>query len=138
LAPYIAIAGQSLELAGHEVRVGIPAVEGLVAAANLASRLTTFRNALTPDSFETDARRELDRMGISGAIELVPSLRPKYAGQPVRRVLRIKDKRVVGFSVRALGLTAEESIRLQEEGLGGRRRMGCGVFVPFVQPRRAT
>jgi CRISPR/Cas system CSM-associated protein Csm4 (group 5 of RAMP superfamily) len=26
-------------------------------------------------------------------------------------------------------LKAEESIRLQEEGLGGRRRMGCGVFV---------
>ena len=28
------------------------------------------------------------------------------------------------------GLTAEESICLQERGLGGRRRMGCGLFVP--------
>jgi len=29
------------------------------------------------------------------------------------------------------GLTAEESIKLQEIGLGGRRHMGCGIFVPY-------
>ena len=40
--------------------------------------------------------------------------------------MRIRDKRVVGYAVLATGLTVEESIRLQEHGLGGRRRMGCG------------
>jgi CRISPR/Cas system CSM-associated protein Csm4 (group 5 of RAMP superfamily) len=30
-------------------------------------------------------------------------------------------------------LTAEESIRLQEHGLGGRRKMGCGVFEEWTQ-----
>jgi hypothetical protein len=29
------------------------------------------------------------------------------------------------------GLSAEDSLRLQEVGIGGRRHMGCGVFVPF-------
>jgi hypothetical protein len=28
-------------------------------------------------------------------------------------------------------LTATESILLQEHGLGGRRHMGCGIFVPM-------
>jgi hypothetical protein len=28
------------------------------------------------------------------------------------------------------GLTAAESLLVQEHGLGSRRRMGCGVFVP--------
>ena len=28
-------------------------------------------------------------------------------------------------------LTAEESIRIQESGLGGKRHMGAGVFLPF-------
>jgi CRISPR-associated protein Cas6 len=45
--------------------------------------------------------------------------------------MRIKDKKLVGYALRVTGLTAEESIRLEEEGLGGRRRMGCGVLVPF-------
>jgi CRISPR-associated protein Cas6 len=36
---------------------------------------------------------------------------------------------VVGYALRVNGLTEEGSIRLQEEGLGGRRRMGCGIFV---------
>jgi len=31
------------------------------------------------------------------------------------------------------GLTAEESLTVQEHGLGGRRHMGCGLFVPFIQ-----
>jgi CRISPR-associated protein Cas6 len=130
IAPYIAFAGQSLELDGHRVRVGIPQVESLAPAPNLASRLVTFRNALTPDSFEVDVRRELDRMEIAGTPLLVAATRPEFAGRPLRRVLRIKDRRVIGYSLRVLGLTALESARLQEEGLGGRRRFGCGLFSP--------
>jgi CRISPR-associated protein Cas6 len=131
IAPFIAVAGQSLDLDGHRVRAGIPQVEALSPTPNLASRLVTFRHALDPPRFEADVRRELDRMQIAGTPEIAMATNPKSAGQPLRRVLRIKDKRVVGYSLRMLGMTAEESIRLQEEGLGGRRRMGCGVFVPM-------
>ena len=74
-------------------------------------------------------------MQVAGTPHLVPAARPKFVGQPLRRVLRIKDRRVVGYSLRVLGLTAEESIRLQEEGLGGRRRMGCGVLLPMKEAR---
>jgi len=28
------------------------------------------------------------------------------------------------------GLDADESLKLQEHGIGGRRRFGCGIFVP--------
>lgn len=45
--------------------------------------------------------------------------------------MRIKDKMVVGFQVEVTQLTGEESITLQEQGIGGRRRMGCGIFVPL-------
>jgi len=130
IAPYIAVAGRSLDLEGHHVRVGIPQVEALVPSTNLAARLVTFRNALDPSAFEADCRRELERMQISGTPQLVPATRSKFAGQPLRRVLRVKDRRVVGYALRVLGLTAEESIVLQENGLGGRRRMGCGMFGP--------
>ena len=39
IAPYIAVAGQLLNLEGHHMRAGIPRVEGLTPAANLAARL---------------------------------------------------------------------------------------------------
>ncbi len=131
IAPYIALAGQALELDDHRLQVGIPRVEALIPAANLASRLVTFRHALTPSDLEEDVSRELARLEISGTPHFVHSSRPAFTGQPIRRVLRIREKRVVGYALRVTGLTAEESIRLQEEGLGGRRRMGCGVFSPF-------
>ncbi len=46
-------------------------------------------------------------------------------------MFRIKDKHVVAHTLLVSELTAEETIRLQEEGLGGRRKLGCGVFVPY-------
>jgi CRISPR-associated protein Cas6 len=49
--------------------------------------------------------------------------------------LRIHGKRIVGFSVIIQGLTAEESMKLQEHGLGGRGKMGCGFFVPLKEGR---
>jgi CRISPR-associated protein Cas6 len=133
IAPYIALAGKELDLEGHHLRVGIPRVESLSSAANLAARLVTFRHALTPSAFEENVRRELGGLEIAGVPQLVPSPRPNWRGQPIRRVLRVKDKKVVGYALRVSALTAEGSIRLQEEGLGGRRRMGCGLFVAVME-----
>jgi CRISPR-associated protein Cas6 len=48
----------------------------------------------------------------------------------VRRTLEIAGRTVVGYAVEVSGLTAEESIILQENGIGGRRRFGCGIFIP--------
>ena len=53
-----------------------------------------------------------------------------HAGEPLRRVLHIKGERHVGFGMLIEGLTADESLRLQQNGLGGRRKMGCGLFLP--------
>lgn len=131
IAPYIALAGQTLELDGHLLQVGIPRVDGLIPAASLASRMVTFKHALIPEKCLEDAHRELELLEINAMPELVVSTDPFKRGRAIRRVLRIKDKRIVGFSVRVTGLSPEESIRLQEQGLGGRRRMGCGVLTPF-------
>jgi CRISPR-associated protein Cas6 len=131
VASYLALAGRELDLDAHRLRVGIPSVEALIPAANLASRLVTFRGALDPARFEDHAREELTRLGIKAEPSLAPSDHPSWTGQPIRRVLRICDKRVVGFALRVAGLTGEESIRLQEDGLGGRRRMGCGIWIPM-------
>jgi CRISPR-associated protein Cas6 len=131
VANYLAVAGSELELDGHRVRVGIPRVEALVPAPGLASRLVTYKNAQDPAALLEDVARDLAEMNVAGTAGLVPAQREGQDIQPIRRVLRVKGRRIVGFALRVNGLTAEESILLQERGLGGRRRMGCGIFVPM-------
>jgi CRISPR-associated protein Cas6 len=74
------------------------------------------------EAFVAAVRRQLDALCISPEAGLSPGK---------RRTVRIKDKEVVGYELLLDGLTAEESITVQEHGLGGRRHMGCGIFVPF-------
>jgi CRISPR-associated protein Cas6 len=54
----------------------------------------------------------------------------RSVGEPIRRTLGIHGKQIVGFAVRVDGLSSEDSLTLQARGLGGRRRFGCGAFVP--------
>lgn len=135
------LAGQSLELDGRRVRVGAPRVEGLVPAATLASPLVLIKLArppearatspqVTPERFLEAAGKQLAQMGLVQAEAEIPLIQNgPHAGQPRRRVLRVKDQTHAGYALIVRGLTAEESIRLQERGLGGRRLMGCGLFL---------
>jgi CRISPR-associated protein Cas6 len=94
-----------------------------------------------PEQFLETARRQMEAIGIHAELGIpfkesgsrVEGPAPD-AGEPglLRRTLRIADKTIVGFALMASGLSAEESITLQEQGLGGRRRFGCGVFIPAL------
>jgi len=129
IASYLALAGSRIELEGAFLSVGIPRVEPLRAATNLTSRLVTIGRLVEPGPFEESVRRQLASYGVSAVASFVPSTDLSRVGQPTRRVLRIKGRRIVGYALRVDGLTAEESLTVQENGLGSRRRMGCGVFV---------
>jgi CRISPR-associated protein Cas6 len=47
-----------------------------------------------------------------------------------RGELQTDAGRLVGFSLMLHGLSAAESLLLQEHGLGRHRKLGCGLFVP--------
>jgi CRISPR-associated protein Cas6 len=131
------LAGKALELDGHRIRLGVPRVAALVPAATLASPLVLIKIAhaaenggVTPEAFLASAREKLKVMGVSGGARIQAVREGPRAGQPKRKVIRVKEQTHVGFAMIVEGLTAGESIRLQEEGLGGRRVMGCGLFLP--------
>ena len=133
------LAGKSLDLDGCKLRVGVSETRALVPAPALHCRIVTTRNGNDPARFDAEIARQSAALGIRSKVFRVPAVRhgaPENAGRsdsrdPSRRIVRVKGKRIVGYAVLATELTAEESIQLQERGLGGRRRMGCGVFVPF-------
>ena len=129
ISRFLPLAGKQLRLLDRTLRIGVPQVRAIVPAPALRSRLVTIKlaDAVTQpadaaaQAFRDAILRQLTELGISTEARL-----SVYK----RRTLRIKDKEVVGYEVLIDGLTAEESITVQERGLGGRRHMGCGVFVP--------
>ena len=120
LPSLLPIAGKTLELDGQRIGIGVPQTSLLRPASALYAHLVTTRNGQDEARFDTEIRHQLDALGIAG-----------QATRGKRRVFRVKDKRVVAHSVLVSELTAEESIRLQEAGIGGRRKMGCGMFEPW-------
>jgi CRISPR-associated protein Cas6 len=48
-----------------------------------------------------------------------------------RRTVAAGAREIAGFSVVLHSLTAEGSLRLQSEGMGGDRVLGCGIFIPY-------
>ena len=63
--------------------------------------------------------RELFSLEIRGELALGP-----------RRDLRVLDQTLMGFAMSVHGLTGEDSVHLQEAGLGAWRKLGAGVFAP--------
>src|SRR5262249_9177851 len=126
----LALAGKSLDLAGHRIRLGVPQVRALVPGSSLAARLVTIKGFTEPNPFLSAARRQLDALNVQAELRIPRIGQGPHTGKPRRHVLQIKDRRVVGYTLQVTHLTAEGSLRLQEHGLGGRRRMGCGFFAP--------
>jgi len=116
---YLTLAGKKLDVDGHSLRIGIPEVLLLRPVASLRARLVTIKGFMETETFLDAVKRQLQDLQVAGEAQI---------GE--RKTFRIKDKQVVGFSLGITNLTAEESLTLQEKGLGGRRRMGCGMFVP--------
>ena len=116
------LSGQMLSVGGKSIQLGVPRLFPLIAAPALRSRLVTIKGMIAPDLFADAVRRQLADSDVEADVTVV-------LGK--RRTLRIRHKEIVGFEVLLEGLSAAESIAVQERGIGGRRHMGCGVFSPF-------
>lgn len=126
----LSLAGKRLELDGYPIRLGIPTAQPLMPSPTLYSRIVTFRNSLEISKFLEEAKRQLqEELQIKANLEM-----PKEGQSRTRRIITIKDKKIVGFSLIAHGLSDEDSLKLQTFGLGGRRSMGCGIFNPIRKP----
>ncbi len=136
IAEALPLAGQSLSISGEQIELGVPTVRPLVPAATLDSRLVVIKLTDVPRKLapEEGKRPSLDVAGIAERFraELERQIaRVEVHGEVIlcgRGRITVGGRRVVGYSVRVAGLEPEESLRLQEHGLGGKRAMGCGIF----------
>ncbi|EKO15496.1 type I-MYXAN CRISPR-associated protein Cas6/Cmx6 [Leptospira kirschneri] len=123
------LAGKSLELSQDKIRLGIPTINLLKPHKILYSRLVTIKGYTEEDAFLKSVQDKLQKLEVSCEVLLFRGRISENNQKIIRKTIRIHDKEVVGFPVLLHNLTPEASILLQTQGLGGRRKMGCGHFV---------
>jgi CRISPR-associated protein Cas6 len=121
----LVLAGKTLVVAGTKILLGVSQLYMLRPAAQLASRMVTLKGYTEPGPFENRIKQELESRSIKAAVEV---------GR--RRIVTVAGDKVVGFGLRLLGLSDEDSLAVQYAGLGGRQRFGCGIFGPATRPAR--
>ena len=114
------LAGKQLHLNGQAIRLGAPSINLLQPSSALYARIVTIKGFTEPEAFTDAVCRKLDELGIRGEIVVGP-----------RRILKVGTHTIVGFGLALHELSDDASMQLQEQSLGGRRKMGCGYFNPI-------
>lgn len=117
---------QSLIVGDYSVRLGDVSVSLLPPSPSLKARLITIEGAETGDVFLSSARSQLDRLNIHTNIELDCH----SDGRAKCKTIKVRGFTVVCFGLTVSNLNPIESLILQHEGIGGKRKMGCGMFAP--------
>lgn len=107
-----------LNLAGHRLRLGAPQRRQLQPHATLYAYKVAADNA-DEVSFMAMVERELAELAIAGQ---------RVCGK--RQSMWLAGCELNTFSLMLHALPAEQSLRLQQRGLGPHRLLGCGIFVP--------
>ena len=92
--------------------------------SRLRSHIVVIRGYQEPNSFLEAAKRQIEELNIEADIKLIS--RKDGAIKP--KTIKVKQT-LVGFGIEATNLSKSDSVILQEKGLGGKQKMGCGVFV---------
>lgn len=129
---------QTFKIGASQFHIGIPEYKALIPASSLYSRLVIIRRSRKPEDFIEAAQRQLESLGIIGRINLLQ----KSNGQLQCRQLTMRKKEgtfpLIGYGVEVTDLSESDSLVLQQHGIGGKRKMMCGVFVPSWKDRNQS
>jgi len=115
------LVGERLDVRGHELAItGEPGVRPLQPSATLYSRNVAL-GVVDEGGFLSAAAGLLERMDI-----LVRKMLPGKSA-----AIGTPDGPLATRSLMLADLSAEESLRLQQFGLGPCRYFGCGLFIPY-------
>jgi len=132
------LAGAKVDIGGHSVQFGIPELHMLRPAKRLRSRFVMIKckdskgKSAEIDSFLASLKKQVAELGVFAEISLEPNqFSTSEEDVFARRAMRIKSATITGFGVILENLSEQDSLLVQAAGLGGKRRMGCGLFEPI-------
>lgn len=114
------LTGQTLDIGGHALKVGDFTSRKLSDLPTLFARHVLGEAGQSEEEFMTQAVTQLKAMGIN--------VKKMMCGK--EGVIQIPDTTLHTRSLMLADLELEESVKLQELGLGSGRKLGCGLFLP--------
>ncbi len=114
------LTGQSLEVAGHRIGVKQANIKRLSTITTLYSHYVDIAKAESEEQF-------LER--VAEHLEVI-NVRPQKMLCGTQSEIRTEESTVHTRSLMLADLDIEESIRLQQFGIGPNRLLGCGLFIP--------
>ena len=123
-----ALTGQSLDVEGHSLEIGKSDVSLLSSLPTLFSRYVLTRAELDEMQFLETVAEQLQALDIPG--------RKMLGG--ITHSMKFPEGPVFTRSLMVADLEPEQSVRLQQVGLGEGRTIGCGLFLPHkgIKPVR--
>jgi CRISPR-associated protein Cas6 len=116
----LSLCGQTLSVAGHPLTLGEAQTKPMVRLDCLFSRHLVCAAELSEADFLYQVADQLKALGIR--------IRKALSGKSVR--IHTPQGGLHTRSLLLANLPLEESLRLQQQGLGQHRLLGCGIFIP--------
>lgn len=114
------LVGRQLDVAGHALRVEKASLRPLSPITTIFSRYVVSAEGLDETAFLKTALREMETFGV----------RPKKMMCGIEKYIATPDQPVHTRSLMLTELKQQESVTLQQCGLGPMRHLGCGLFIP--------
>jgi len=114
------LSGARLDVAGHPLQVGKSAVRPLSAHTTVYARYVVDTADQGEEAFLARCLGELRDMGVQA--------RKLVCGRARR--IRTPEGELHARSLMIADVSLEEAVRLQQQGLGPARELGCGLFIP--------
>ncbi|MHB8624461.1 MAG: type I-MYXAN CRISPR-associated protein Cas6/Cmx6 [Sulfuricaulis sp.] len=112
--------GLTLDVSGNMMRIEKAVIKPLSPITTVFSRYVVIHGDVDENGFLQEVMARLTSMGI----------RPKKLLCGMERAIVVPDRIIRTRSLLLADLTVQESVLLQQQGLGLGRKLGCGLFIP--------
>ena len=114
------LTGKTLDIDGYKLTIGDASIKLLSELSPLFSRYVICDDKLSEEQFLMAVANQLQAMDIP--------VKKMMAGK--QHIIQTPDERIYTRSIMVADLDKEQSVRLQQRGVGPGRHLGCGIFVP--------
>jgi CRISPR-associated protein Cas6, subtype MYXAN len=129
---FFKLGGRQLSVGIHQIVLGVPTILPLKPAADLFARIVVISGYEQQDYFLAAVNRQLKELGVRSGNAEIPL---NQYGKIARKTIKVKGDTKVGYSLKISGLTDEDSLLVQHNGIGGKGHMGAGFFVPHWEDK---
>lgn len=116
----LSLVGEVLDISGHELEVGESTTRQLNPFSAIYARYMVTEDDENEEAFLVDIAKQLSDI----------SIRPRKMMCGISKTIQTPDDKLRTRSLMLADLAPEDSLLLQQTGLGWHRHLGCGIFIP--------